>query len=160
MIDPIRLERAFGVNRRGHVWYELTHTGYGILRGDPGWVKLARASGKPDDYWQVDDPERLRSVVERADLMRRNGRPFVAGHVGTELLAIAIGPAAAPSRPLIRGLVFDAERQVLLAASSTQPEWWLFDAWEFDPFHGSTDAKAWQAKWTVQVEAGEKPSWD
>ncbi len=175
MVHWIQAKQAFIAKPRSVRFYELNQPRFVF---DKGWVSLERVwRSRPadaaaaarradysdnygDDYWYIAEPRQLRDLLQRGDLTHHNGRPLVAGNERKGLLAFAVGPAVAPKRLAILGNAFDLERQVLLAADDTQPEWWLLEAYVVDPFHGSTDAKAWQAKWKAQAEAGEKPSWN
>lgn len=170
MVHWIQARQAFVNERRRVRFHTVAEVSYGShgawLRLDRTWLRRPRdeydahrRSQFFEEYWVVSDTERLAELLRRPDLTRRQGNPVVAANESRELLAFAVGPPELPSRVVFLG-AFDLERGVLAAADDRQPGWWLLEGYPADPFHGSTDAKSWVAKWKAQVEAGETPSWD
>jgi hypothetical protein len=175
MVHHIQAKQAFVAHPRRVKFWELDRPQF-IL--DKAWVSLDRIwRQRPrneevarrrahydsyyfDSYWYVFESKQLWDLLQRDDLTKRNGRPLVATNEKADLIAFAVGPAEAPRRLAISGGAFDLKRHVFVAADETQPEWWLLEACVVDPFHGSTGASAWVAKWKAQAEAGEEPSWD
>ena len=157
MIDREQAQQAFGGDPGQILFCEMTHKGYGFLPGRPGWVNLARPVTMADDYWLIEDTQRLRDILERDDLTLRRGRPLIAAPDIHELfvlglLAVATGPAVAPDPVEISTARFDSERQVLLRTGESQPDWWLIEAWTADPFSGGTDAKRTLAEWRAETD--------
>lgn len=175
MVHWIQAREAFVTDRPNVRFFALDRTQFML---DKAWVSLdcicqrtpidhmpvRQCRWAPhhcgDDYWYVNDSQRLQNLLRRHDLTRHHGESLVVTNAAKSVMAFAVGPAEAPKRVAVVGNVFDLKRHVLAAPDDTQPEWWLFDATPVDPFHGRSDAKAWKTKWDGQIERGEEPSWN
>lgn len=175
MVHWIQAREAFVTGRRSVRFYTLEEPRFLLDKAwvwlDRFWLRAPRDASEAhrrdqfpapdyDNYWYVPEAERLADVLQRTDLTRRDGKPVVIGNERKGLLAFAVGPAELPKRTVIQAGAWDLEHHVMAAAADDQPKWWVFEGFVTDPYHGSTDAKAWAAKWKAQVEAGEKPSWN
>jgi hypothetical protein len=79
----------------------------------------------------VGRPAALAAALARDDLTRRDGLPLALVHEGFGVLALATGPANAPSRITIGSTVArleDGEAVEIPAVDDSQPSWQLFAA--------------------------------
>lgn len=82
----------------------------------------------------VADAARLTATLDRADLCRLNGQPFILLSTHNGVLAVATGPAAPPDR-LVVTLVSRLEdgAVVELVGDGDQPAWQLFALADSEP---------------------------